>query len=275
MNKIEKRAQDFIVENLPFSDIESYLKLPSGKSYPEIKEQAEHLSVKFSIPTEEAVKYMFRTNGFPLIENSADAITQIIKFNFGIDIKEFGLLKINGKLDGFCFIGSGREWQYITYSLSTKKDLVERLMHWLIGSQEQKSKAEKFLATVKKCINFIGHDFYSIQNGKCLDEVLNIYEINIDIEKLLHNGSGCNSTMRYALASCYNDYDTARSSMSMTLLKKHRSDGLKTLKVSDESARYNVYNYMNTYQSFGAMCINLDDKNKELVKELIDNYCGW
>jgi len=171
MNKIEKKAQDFTVENLPFSDIESYLKLPTGKSYTEIKEQAEHLSIECSIPHEEALKYIFRANGFPSIENPADAIPQIIKFNFGINIKEFGLLKINGKLDGFCFIGSGRKWQYITYSLSTKKDLVKRLMRWLIGSQEQKTKTEKFLATVKKCINFIGHDFYSLPKNKNLDDV--------------------------------------------------------------------------------------------------------
>jgi hypothetical protein len=275
MKNTDKKTQIFTREKLTIPEIEGYLILPSGLNYIAAKEQAELLSSEHSIHIEEALKYTLWANGFPLIKNCADAIAELIQLNFGINFNEFGLLIKDGKPEGYYFYEPDGYQQLVTCSLPSKNYLIESLMQMLHAQKEHKSKSEKFLVAVKKCISEIGHDFYSLPKNKILDDVTNLLEIDIDIEKLLHNGSGCNSTMRYALASCYNDYDTARSTMSMTLLKKHRSDGLKTLKVSDESARYNVYNYMNTYQSFGAMCINLDDKNKELVKELIDNYCGW
>ena len=277
MKNTDKKTQEFAVENLPFSDIERYLRLPTGESYVEVKEQAKHLSIECSVPYEDALKYMFRINGFPLIENSVDAIPQIIKFNLDRNINEFGLLKINGKRAGFCFTDSGGEWQYITYSLSTKKHLIERLMHWLIGSKEQKSKPEKFLAAVKKCINFIGHDFYSLPNNKDLDDISHLLDIDIDLEKLLYegNGSGSDTSMRYALACCYNDYSTAKSLINNTLRIKVDNDDIKMIDLSNESEREGLTRYVSRYQHFGAMLYNLDNENKEIVKELLDNYCGW
>jgi hypothetical protein len=275
MKKTDKKVQEFTTEKLTFSEMENHLKLHSGLSYIEAKELAKHLSIEQSIQIEEALRYILWANGFPSIKKCADAIPEIIKLNFGIDINGFGLLIKNGKPEGYYFSEPNGCQQLVTCSFPSKSYLIDNLMRMLNAQKEHKSKSEKFLVAVKKCIKEIGHDFYSLPKNKKLDDVINLLEIDIDLEKLLHGGSGCNSTMRYALASCYNDYDTARSTLSMTLLNKHKRDGLKTLKVTDESSRNDVYNYMNTYQTFGSMCIHLEGKNKEIVKGLIDNYCGW
>jgi hypothetical protein len=277
MKNTNRKVQVFTTEKLTFSEIESYLKLPSGMNYLDAKEQATQLMSRHSIPMEEALKYTFWANGFPSIKNCADAIPEIIQFNFRIDINEFGLLKINGKRQGFCFCEPDGEWQYISCNFTSKKLLIDNLMRWLIESKEQKSKPQKFLAAVKKCIEFIGHDFYTLPENKTLDDASSLFDINIDLEKLLHggDGSGSDTSMRYALASCYNDYSTARSLINNTLRNKVDNDDLKTIDLSDEYQREGLSSYVSLYQHFGSMLYNLDNENKEIIKELIDNYCGW
>jgi hypothetical protein len=277
MQNTKKKSHKFTIEKLTLSEIEPYLKLPTGKSYSEIKEQAKELSTKFSIPIEEVLKYFFSINGFPLIELSADAIPHIIKFSFNKNIDEFGLLKVNEELTGFCFTDSGGEWQYITYSLTTKDMLIIRLMKWLVDNEEHKLKAKNFLIVVKKCIKLIGNNFYSLPKNKNLDEVSKLIEINIDIEKLLYggDGSGGDTVMRYVLASCYNELSTTRSLMNNALYMKVNYDDITMIDLSDEYERNDLSSYVSRYQNFGAMLYSLDKENKEIVKGLIDNYCGW
>jgi hypothetical protein len=50
---------------------------------------------------------------------------------------------------------------------------------------------------------------------------------------------------------------------------------IKSIDLSDEDERNSLSRYVSRYQHFGAMCYNLDKENKEIIKELIDNYCGW
>jgi hypothetical protein len=277
MKNTKKEIENYTIENLTFSEIESYLTLPSGLSSFEMRKQAETISNEHSISIENALLYIFWGNGYPSIKNVFEAIPDIIKFNFDKDINEFGLLKINGIRQGFCFCEPDGEWQYISCNYTSKKLLIDDLIRWLIESKEQKSKPQKFLAAVKKCIKFIGHDFYTLPDNKSLDDVSNLYDININLEKLLHDGdgSGSDTSMRYALASCYNDYSTARSIMNNTLRNKVYNDDIKTVDLSDEYQREGLSSYVSRYQHFGAMLYNLDNENKEIIKELIDNYCGW
>ena len=144
-------------------------------------------------------------------------------------------------------------------------------------NKEYTEKEANFLKAVKSCINVIGHDFYSLPTGKILDDVTNLLQIDIDIDKLLNNGHGTDSTLRYALASCYNDIDTSKHIISRTLLNKHNYDGLKTLKVTDESVRDSVYKKliktpMITYTYFGIYISHskhYQELNNEIGTELV------
>lgn len=63
--------------------------------------------------------------------------------------------------------------------------------------------------------------------------------------------------------------------MNNALRNKVNRGGITKVDLSDECERDNLSSYASRYQHFGAMLYNLDNKNKEIVKELIDNYCGW
>jgi len=63
--------------------------------------------------------------------------------------------------------------------------------------------------------------------------------------------------------------------MNNALCNKVNYDDIKTVDLSDEDERDSLSRYVSRYQHFGAMLYNLDNENKEIVKELIDNYCGW
>lgn len=276
MKNTHKENKDFTIEHLTLSEIQSYLGLPNGLSYLELTRQAITISNEQYIPIEDSLLYALWGNGYPSAQHPSNAVEELIRFNFGKNINEFGLLILNGKLNGYCYLDDDKEnWTLISCPTYNKKQIINMLVRHLSASTKFRSKEINFLKAVKNCINAIGHDFYDLPKKKSLDDVTNILEIDIDIAKLLSNGHGTNSTLRYALASCYNDIATAKYLMNNTLLNKHQYDGLKTLKVSDESARNSVYEYMNKYHSFGAMCINLDDKNKKIITDLIDNYCGW
>ena len=275
MKNTHKENKDFTIEHLTLSEIQSYLKLPNGLSYIELTRQAITISNEHNIPLEDALLYTLWGNGYPSVLSPHDAIAELIQFNFGRNINEFGVLLLNGKLNGYCYLDDKENWTLISCPKYDKKQIISMLARNLSARTKFKNKEINFLKAVKNCINAIGHDFYDLPKEKSLDDVTNVLEIDIDIAKLLSNGHGTNSTLRYALASCYNDIATAKYLMNKTLLNKHQYDGLKTLKISDESARNSVYEYMNKYHSFGAMCINLDDKNKKIITDLIDNYCGW
>ena len=276
MQNTKKENKNFKIENLTFSDIEPYLTLPTGLSYLEVKKQAETISTEHSISIKKALLYILWGNGYPSIKNVADVIPELIRFNFDKDINEFGLLLENGKRIGFTYYNSDREsWLLISITTNSKLKLTKELVRHLSSNKQNKEKEVNFLKAVKSCITVIGHDFYSLPKEKTLDDVTNLLQIDIDIDKLLNNGCGTNSTLRYALASCYNDLDTSKHMISRTLLNKHNNDGLKTLKLTDESVRNSVSEYMNRHQSFGAMCIYLDGENKKIITDLIDNYCGW
>lgn len=276
MKNTTKENKNFKIENLTFSDIESYLTLPTGLSYLDVKKQAKTISIEHSISIKKALLYILWGNGYPSIKNVADVIPELIRFNFDKDINEFGLLLENGKRIGFTYYNSDREsWLLISLTTNSKLKLTKELIRHLSSNKQNKEKEVHFLKAVKSCINAIGHDFYNLPKEKTLADVTNVLQIDIDIDKLLNNGSGTNSTLRYALASCYNDLDTSKYMISRTLLNKHNNDGLKTLKLTDESVRNRVSEYMNRHQSFGAMCIYLDEENKKIITDLIDNYCGW
>jgi len=274
-NKVTKLE----IVKLTLSDLEEYLSFTTGLSVSDAKNQAAIIASEHSITPEDALRSMFWANGYPLIKKTAEGIEDLVLKNLGKNINEIGILKQNGEFYGFCHYDRVSEsWQYFGYSrIETKKNLIKCLISSLIGKEQLMMRSKRFLASVKNCINAIGHDFYTLPKNMNLDEIEDIMAINIDHEALLHNGdgSGSNTIMRYALASCYNNYSTSKSVMRRALRAKFKHDEITNVDLADEYQRDSLTDYACQYQHFGAMCFNLDRSNKKIIKDLLENYCGW
>ena len=144
------------------------------------------------------------------------------------------------------------------------------------AKQVGKNKPARFLKAVIDCIEFIGHDFYTTKGGISLKEVTKLADINIDIRKLLFSsGGGGETIMRYALASLYNTHNAEVLIMQQHLKLKNNSTTQTMFDISSDDDISQLCDHVGEYRSFGAMCFNLDVQNQDIIKRLLDNYCGW
>lgn len=259
--------------------LEPYLKFPSGLTVKQAKQNAKALKKAQDISQSEAMKIICWGNGLIDVRDFNQAIPKLIKSTFELEHNEFGVYKTGDTYHGFWYlsddevkairIGSGRP--------NTVESLTERLAEHLTSLKEYRVKKVRFLQAVKDCIRSIGHQFYTTRGNIPLDEVTDLYEIDIYVEKLLFEGGGSSgqATMEYALGSCYNTNDTAREVMQKALEIKYNNDGDSQFDISDKYQRKSLTTNVSDSRQFGAMCYNLDEHNKDIIKRLLDNYHGW
>lgn len=258
--------------------LEPYLKFPSGLSLKQAKQNAKAIKKAQSITQSEALKLICWGNGLPDVKDFEQAIPRIIHSTFGKSHDNFGIIQAEDKWVGFWYteedlIKSIR----VSGITSTIESMTSELVKHLTTLKESPLKQRKFLSAVKKCIEFLGHNFYTTSDNIPLSKVTSIHEIYIDLDDLLFagGGSGGETLMSYVLASCYDSRGTAKLLMERAIDIKFRNDGQAKFDISNQHDRAELAEYASEYRQFGAMCYNLDKKNKAIVKDLLDNYQGW
>jgi hypothetical protein len=259
--------------------LEPYLKFPSGLTVKQAKQNAKALKKLQDISQSEAMKIICWGNGLIDVRDFSQAIPKLIKSTFELEHNEFGVYKTDENYHGFWYM-SDDEVKVIRIGSAkpnTVESLTERLTEHLASLKEYKVKKVRFLQAVKDCIRSIGHQFYTTRNNIPLDNVIDLYEIDIDVKKLLFEGGGSSgqATMEYALGSCYNTNYTAREIMQKALEVKYSNDGDSQFDISDNHQRRELTGFTSDSRQFGAICYNLDASNKDIIKRLLDNYHGW
>jgi len=268
-------------------DLIPYLYLPSGLSYKqakntaaEIKKTQENITGKNTLPITHAIKMMCWCNGLPNVKSPEQALDIMIKDTFDLPIENMKLLAINNGKD---IVGlkvtfpSGRSSKTNdnTLKVESREHYIKQMVENILPLKKGKSNS-KFLNAVKNVINEIGHEFYTLPQGKSLDEIESIHDINIFTDKLLFNGShSSNSILRYALASCYNTKYTSKKLLERAIENYIDDKGCSEVDLTDKYIKDELSEYAIEYAHFGGMCYQGDDKVKRLVKGLLDNYCGW
>jgi len=265
---------------LKLERLEPYLKFPSGLSLKQAKQNATALKKEQGISHSEALKIICWGNGIIDVRDFSQAIPKLIKHTFDLEHDQLGVFGTDAELQGYWFMHNDELLAYsfsIDSEANTPEILTEQLTEHLLSLKEEKLKKERFLTAVKDCIHSIGHKFYSTPNDIPLKDVTDKRHIKIDIDKLLFGAGGGSgqATMEYVLASCYNTFDTSSSIMQKAIEMKHVYDEMSVFDISDEDDRKSLAEYVSENRAFGAICSNLDKKNKDIVKRLIDNYHGW
>ena len=266
--------------------LEPYLKFPSGLSLKQAKKNAKQLKNAQGIKQSEAMKVICWGNGIVDIKDYSQAFDKLMQATFNREHNEVGLYLDGDYVVGCWWKAENGGYQSLTskrayltnynHDEEVKRNISNLVLH-LTSINEGKQKPAKFLQAVKECIIMLGHDFYRVSGNKSLAEVTDLYEIDIDINKLLFEGggSGGETLLSYALASCYNTRATAQLVMERAIEIKYINDEIKSFDISDKEERSDLCDYASEYRHFGAMCYNLDQHSKRIVKGLLDNYHGW
>lgn len=269
--------------------LEPYLKFPSGLTIKQAKQNAKALKKAQNISQTEAMKIVCWGNGLIDVKDYSQSIDKLVSNTFGRSSKSFGFIKKAEQIQGVWWYKNDDDTENYesivtsTTSLSRYNEdkeanhFITSLVEHLNNENEQENKQARFLQAVRDCITFLGHDFYRIYGGKSLAGIESIHDLDINVEKLLFDGSGSGGSvlMSYALASCYNTSYTARLLMQEALEIKFKNDEQGQFDISNKEDRESLASCVNDYQEFGSMCYNLDKSNKDIIKRLLDNYHGW
>ncbi|GIU36011.1 hypothetical protein L2719_19780 [Shewanella schlegeliana] len=258
--------------------LENVLTFPSGLSVKQAKDNAEKLKMEQSISYEEALRYICWGNGVHNVQSFNEALPKLVKSTFGIEHTEFGLYSRNGVYKGYWWV-NGSGINHMEVSVPNARNIGEALTQLLIEkltyAKKNQSKQVAFLEVVKDCLTYLGRGYTLAPHLKRLDEVKDIYEIDLDIRKLIFGCKGnADRLLSYALASCYNTRDTTALMMSQSLADKSESLEITKIDLANEDEREQIARGFR-YPQFGDMCMQLDDAQKDILKRLLENYQGW
>ncbi|MBD1389403.1 hypothetical protein IC617_08190 [Neiella sp. HB171785] len=271
----------FSLRVLTYTDLEPYLKLPSGLALSQAKRQAKELKKAQGMSQTEALRFICWGNGLPSIRDISQGFEDMVQATFGCPSASFGLVLNEGEIDGYVFTlndGTQRQCRMgFTATEDKVKAATESLVSMLLDLKKSKGADARFLQALKDIIRFVGTDFLALPNGMTLDDVTSKHELGINLRQLLFgDGSGGQRTMRYVIASCYNTRATQQYVAEQMILAAGEEHDLSQVAWDNEDDVYHsVTRHANQYFSFGAMCWNLDETNKRLIKQLLDNYQGW
>ncbi|MCK8045317.1 hypothetical protein MSG37_10485 [Shewanella sp. 1CM18E] len=258
--------------------IENVLIFPTGLTVEQAKGNAKELEKEQSLSHTEAMKCICWGNGIHNVQSFNEALPQLVKSTFGIEHTEFGLYSNDDSYTGFWWVEAGTT-KYARVTIpgveNTEENLTGMLVDRLLPVREDSPKQVKFLHAVKDCLNYLGRGYTLAPHRKSLNQVQDIYEIDIDIKKLILDSKGnADRLLSYALASCYNTRHTTELMMSQSLADK--SEYLETTKI-DLANKYEREELARgfRYPQFGDMCMQLDDTQKDILKRLLENYHGW
>lgn len=267
--------------------IEPYLRFPSGLSLKQAKVNAKRLKKDQDISQHEAMKCICWGNGLTQVRDFSQAFELLMESTFKRKSNQMGLAYEGDQVVGYFWyspeddnfqIYGSRPIPSKRYNHEQKLGReIKMLVDMVTSLNNAPVKEAKFLDAIKRCINKIGHHFYSTKDGVPLELVNDKHHIYIDLDALLYStgGSGGETLLSYALASCYNTRATACSLMERALEIKYKNDERKDFDISIAEDREDLSEYYSEYRHFGAMCYNLDDNSKQIIKDLLDNYHGW
>ncbi|MGS0827412.1 hypothetical protein ACVBIO_16515 [Shewanella sp. 0m-8] len=258
--------------------IENVLIFPTGLTVEQAKVNANGLEKEQSLSHTEAMKSICWGNGIHNVQSFSEALPQLVKSTFGIEHSEFGLYSDDNSYTGFWWVKEGKV-KYTRVAIpnidNTEEELTGMLVDRLLPVREDSPKQVKFLHAVKDCLIYLGRGYTLAPHRPDLNQVQDIYEIDIDIRKLILNSKGsADKLLSYALASCYNTRHTTELMMQLSLADK--SEYLETTKI-DLANKYEREELARgfRYPQFGEMCMQLDDAQKDILKRLLENYQGW
>lgn len=207
-----------------FSLVENALIFPTGLTVEQAKANAKELEKEQSLSHAEAMKCICWGNGIHNVQSFNEALPQLVKSTFGIEHTEFGLYSHDHNYTGFWWVEAGTT-KYTRVAIpgikNTEQNLTSMLVERLLPVREDSPKQVKFLNAVKDCLIYLGRGYTLAPHRKNLNQVQDIYEIDIDIRKLILNSKGsADKLLSYALASCYNTRHTTGLMMSQSLADK-------------------------------------------------------
>lgn len=131
---------------------------------------------------------------------------------------------------------------------------------------------QEFLEAVKAVLKEVGSNTYEVHSGKPIEEVTSLTDVTVYVERLLNCGweSSGQQTLRYAIASIYNDVYTAEVLHDRLLASLEEDGYIKIIKKRDYDSPK-----MSARGLFGSACHSLDTKHKEILCKLMLNYQGW
>ncbi|GAB5381583.1 MAG: hypothetical protein Alis3KO_07830 [Aliiglaciecola sp.] len=135
-----------------------------------------------------------------------------------------------------------------------------------------RGKKEAFLSALITLGSEHCADAITTYSGKPLEQVSNLFDVSINVNRLIDCdwASSGEQIVRYALACVYNSGHTIEV-LQTRLLAQLQSEGyIKILRDDDGYAPKFPAKAL-----FSASCTSLDEKNKELLCKLINNYHGW
>ncbi|MGS0827013.1 hypothetical protein ACVBIO_14475 [Shewanella sp. 0m-8] len=261
-----------------FSLVENVLIFPTGLTVKQAKINASELEKEQSLSHTEAMKCICWGNGIHNVQSFNEALPQLAKSTFGIEHTEFGLYSSDDSYTGFWWVEAGTT-KYARVSIpgikNTEEDLTGMLVDRLLPVREDSPIQVKFLNAVKDCLIYLGRGYTLAPHRKNLNQVQDIYEIDIDIRKLIFNSKGsADKLLSYALASCYNTRHTTDLMMSLSLAAKSESLEITKIDLANKYEREELARDFR-YPQFGDMCMLLDDTQKDILKRLLENYQGW
>ncbi|ABZ76323.1 hypothetical protein Shal_1757 [Shewanella halifaxensis HAW-EB4] len=263
-----------------FSLVENVLIFPTGLTIEQAKDNAKELEKEQSLSHAEAMKCICWGNGIHNVQSFNEALPQLVKSTFGIEHTEFGLYSNDNSYTGFWWVEAGTT-KYTRVAIpdikNTEENLTSLLIDRLLPVREDSPKQVKFLNAVKDCLIYLdrGYTLAPHPHRKNLNQVQDIYEIDIDIRKLIFGSKGnADKLLSYSLASCYNTRDTTELMMSQSLAAIGESLEFTKIDLSNKYERYELASGFR-YPQFGDMCMQLDDMQKDILKRLLENYHSW
>ncbi|WP_299807816.1 hypothetical protein [uncultured Shewanella sp.] len=261
-----------------FSLVENVLIFPTGLTLEQAKDNAKELEKEQSLSHAEAMKCICWGNGIHNVQSFNEALPQLVKSTFGIEHTEFGLYSNDDNYTGFWWVEAGTT-KYTRVAIpsikNTEENLTIMLVERLLPVREDSPKQVKFLHAVKDCLNYLGRGYTLAPHRKNLNQVQDIYEIDIDIRKLIFDSKGnADKLLSYSLASCYNTRYTTALMMSQTLKAKSESIEITKIDLANKYEREELARGFR-YPQFGDMCMQLDNTQKDILKRLLENYHGW
>ncbi|MGS0825363.1 hypothetical protein ACVBIO_06080 [Shewanella sp. 0m-8] len=258
--------------------IENVLIFPTALTVEQAKHNAKELERKQSLSHAEAMKCICWGNGIHNVQSFNEALPQLVKSTFGIEHTEFGLYSNDDSYTGFWWVEAGTT-KYTRVAIpgikNTEQNLTNMLVERLLPVREDSPKQVKFLNAVKDCLIYLGRGYTLAPHRKNLNQVQDIYEIDIDIKKLIFGSKGsADKLLSYALASCYNTRYTTALMMFQSLEAKSESLEITKIDLANKYEREELASGFR-YPQFGDMCMQLDEVQKDILKRLLENYQGW
>ncbi|GIU21250.1 MULTISPECIES: hypothetical protein [unclassified Shewanella] len=247
---------------IKFSLVENVLIFPTGLTLEQAKHNAKELEKEQSLSHADAMKCICWGNGIHNVQSFNEALLLLVKSTFGIEHTELGLYSNDNSYTGFWWLEAGTT-KYTRVAIpsikNTEKNLTSMLVDRLLPVREDSPKQVKFLNAVKDCLIYLGRGYTLAPHRKNLNQVQDIYEIDIDIKKLIFDSKGsADKLLSYALASCYNTRHTTELMMSQSLAAIGESLGMTKIDLSNKYEREELANGFR-YPQFGDMCMQLDN----------------